>query len=84
MAGRGTPLLRASAFAAAIDDAITIVAADDPVEELARRRVRVAASRGRDGGLVQREGGHPRSRSAASPCAAEEAPPLPAPAAAVA
>ncbi|RLN40934.1 hypothetical protein C2845_PM01G36350 [Panicum miliaceum] len=46
MAGLGTPLLRASAFAAAIDGSVTIVAADDPVEELARRRGRAAANRG--------------------------------------
>ncbi|OEL28917.1 hypothetical protein BAE44_0010062 [Dichanthelium oligosanthes] len=51
MAGDGTPLLRASAFAAAIDGAITFVMADDPVEAPARRCDRLAANRG----LAQKE-----------------------------
>ncbi|PUZ57225.1 hypothetical protein GQ55_5G412400 [Panicum hallii var. hallii] len=57
MAADGTPLLRASAFAFTIDGAIAALAGyyDDPVEELARRRGRDAAKRGRDGGTARRE-----------------------------
>jgi hypothetical protein len=42
----GTLLLSASAFAAAIDGAITFMGADDPDSERARRRGRVAANPG--------------------------------------
>ena len=57
MAADGTPLLCASAFAAAVDGAaITTVVANDLVEEeLASRRDSVAANRGCGGALERRE-----------------------------
>lgn len=53
MADGGTPLVRANTWFA-IDGAITIVAADDPVE-LARRRVCVAKRARDEDALVPRE-----------------------------